>query len=313
MGTNHGGVSLVQQLQTEALNPEMAPEDLLRKAKVVAVKLDLSDRQAWIESELSGYADNKVPPYRILQGQLHALNPARGWVPLSSRDRNDAGMRDVPIQISIGEISHLLKESDGESALAMQLGSTIVSYGDALRERTPYRVHFGPSAFAQILDAVRNDILDWSLKLEKAGITGAGLSFSQSERELAHSPRVYVKVNNIENFAGVMGEVSGQATIKGGNKNETTGIAPTEARELLAQILKHSGDLSVTAEQREALNIEVDELRHELEAPRPKASRLKSGFECVKRILESAVSGASTDIVKTGIMAAITALLQRHA
>ena len=62
MATNRREPSLVEQLQAESLNSRVATEDLLRKAKVVAAKLDLLDFQAWIECELNGYTEkDKLP------------------------------------------------------------------------------------------------------------------------------------------------------------------------------------------------------------------------------------------------------------
>jgi len=67
-------LSLVEQLQAEALDRSVPTEDLLRKAKVVAAKLDLPDFLAWIEKELGGYdAGDAVPSYRVVSGEV------RGW------------------------------------------------------------------------------------------------------------------------------------------------------------------------------------------------------------------------------------------
>jgi AbiTii len=304
--------SLVEQLQAESLNRSVAIEDLLRKAKVVAAKLDLMEFQAWVECELSGYTEkDKVPRYRIVQGQLHGLNPMRGWIPLTPSSGTDGITRTQPVHQAISELSDLLHRgnSDAEGILAVPLGSMMVSYGGFMNERTLVQLHIDRAAFAQILDAVRNTILDWSLKLEKAGITGVGLSFSREEKHIAHSPKILVNVNTIEHFAGVMGENSGRATIHEGNRNLKSQIDPDDSRDILSQILKHIDELVLTGEQREALDVAINELQVAVEAPTEQPSRLRAMFESVKRILESAGSGAATDIVKVGIIAAIKVLL----
>lgn len=312
MAINRRKPSLVEQLQAESLNPRVATEDLLRKAKLVAAKLDLPEFQAWIDCELLGYDEkDKLPRYRTVQGQLHGLNSMRGWVPLTPSSLTDSVTRTQPVRSAVSEISDLLHRgnSDSEGMFAVPLGSMLVSWGGQMQERILVQLHIDRAAFAQILDAVKNTILDWSLKLEKAGITGVGLSFSSEEKTLAHSQKVFVKVNTIKNFAGVMGELSGQATIQGGDRNLNSGIRPDEASELLSQILKHINELILTVEQREALNAEIDRLQRGLEVPREHPSRLRSGFESIKRILESAGSGATTDIVKVGILTGIKILL----
>jgi hypothetical protein len=67
------------------------------------------------------------------------------------------------------------------------------------------RLQFGKSAIHVILDAVRNTILEWSLKLELAGILGSEMSFSSDERTTASEnaaslrPSVYISIGRMEN------------------------------------------------------------------------------------------------------------------
>ncbi|WP_433971895.1 hypothetical protein [Tunturiibacter lichenicola] len=50
----------------------------------------------------------------------------------------------------------------------------------------PFAVIISSGEAWGIVDAVRTALLDWSLKLEQAGIKGEDLSFSNEEREKAH-------------------------------------------------------------------------------------------------------------------------------
>ena len=71
--------SLVEELQAEALKPGVTASDLLRKALVVATKLDVQEMREWILCELDGYPEGqRVPPYREIRGQLMMNNPVRG-------------------------------------------------------------------------------------------------------------------------------------------------------------------------------------------------------------------------------------------
>ena len=47
------------------------------------------------------------------------------------------------------------------------------------------QVEIAKTCYLGILDAVRNAILTWSLKLEADGIVGEGLSFSPKEKKIA--------------------------------------------------------------------------------------------------------------------------------
>ena len=64
------------------------------------------------------------------------------------------------------------------------------------------------TCFIGVLDAVRNAILDWTLKLEQDGILGEGMTFSTEEKQTAmNNGPTY---NIAGNFHGVIGNVSSQ-------------------------------------------------------------------------------------------------------
>ena len=75
--------SLVIELQQEAINPEAKVSDLLRKALVVAAKLNVGEFRQWIEQELHGYKGDadSIPKYRHIKGELKATHPMYGLVP----------------------------------------------------------------------------------------------------------------------------------------------------------------------------------------------------------------------------------------
>src|SRR5258708_26555663 len=73
---------LVSEMQAKALDSDTEVTDLLRMAKVVAVKLNLDEFLLWIESELGGYEDLEIPSYRVLTGEMKARNPFHGLIPV---------------------------------------------------------------------------------------------------------------------------------------------------------------------------------------------------------------------------------------
>jgi hypothetical protein len=63
-------ISLVQQLQADAIQRSAPITDLLRKAKLVAAKLKRSDLSDWIGHEIGGYEgvpNSKLPAYRQIE------------------------------------------------------------------------------------------------------------------------------------------------------------------------------------------------------------------------------------------------------
>ncbi|MEO0541525.1 MAG: hypothetical protein AAFZ80_11770, partial [Cyanobacteria bacterium P01_A01_bin.105] len=80
--------SLVLELQRDALDSSISVLDILRKAYVVARKLDIEQFQKWIELELNGYNEHSIPDYRSVKGQLRAWNPYHGWHPIVTYDQS---------------------------------------------------------------------------------------------------------------------------------------------------------------------------------------------------------------------------------
>ncbi|MGI4683819.1 hypothetical protein ACR2Y7_26825 [Klebsiella pneumoniae] len=65
---------MVLRFQRMALDNETSTSDLLRMAKAIAVKLQLTDVIEWIDFELDGYpAGVTVPDYRITRGRILGL------------------------------------------------------------------------------------------------------------------------------------------------------------------------------------------------------------------------------------------------
>jgi len=85
---------------------------------------------------------------------------------------------------------------------------------------------------AAILDAVRSTVLEWALRLEKEGILGDGLRFTDAEKRRA-GKAMDIK---IENFQGIIGDVQ-QSTVTQ-NLNMTVQKGDFES---LRQFLKSEG------------------------------------------------------------------------
>jgi hypothetical protein len=83
--------SLVLELQGEALDPSSSVLNLLRKASLIAYKLDVQELLEWVNFELKGYTRySQVPKYRFVDGNLLVHNPVRGWIPVILYDAESA-------------------------------------------------------------------------------------------------------------------------------------------------------------------------------------------------------------------------------
>jgi len=178
---------LVLELQRDALNPAISVLVLLRKALVVAIKLNIQEFQHWVEKELNGYPKNSdLPQYRFMWGDLEALIPYHGWRQVEVSRQFHELICKTPVHQPISQIEALVERSkDPKSSLitiAPELEELLIEYYNI-----PYKIgiHIDGSQVKGVLEAVRDVVLTWSLKLEEDGILGEGMTFSQEEKQIA--------------------------------------------------------------------------------------------------------------------------------
>lgn len=230
--------SLVLEMQQQAMDSKVAVADVVRTALVVATKLNVPEFRDWCEGELHGYKRRDVPEYRKVEGQLKAWNPALGgFVPIIIRDADGAkALATRSVVQSIGELEKLYQESDSEGVLQMDLSPRVIN--EVFADTEEYQcgmvptVLLGPTQIYAILEAVRNAVLEWGLRLEKDGIVGQGMTFSADEKRKAESVTY-----NIGHFIGVLGTLTADS-VQIGDYNtihdtlKRRGVPQTECNEL---------------------------------------------------------------------------------
>lgn len=296
--------ALVLQLQAAALDPNTRVAELLRKAKVVSVKLDLTDEAAWIEGELDGYKHvDDVPGYRRIRGQIKGLNPYRGWQPVIFDDQElDRAASECTIFQSIASLEDAIsKSSDGKTNMVKPIPGHLQA---VLTQMTgidiEFQTHFSPTAAVTILDAVRNKILDWALSLEKAGILGEGMTFNVKEREAAKamsSGNVY----HIQNV-GVLGDVAHSSVTANQSASYTNG----ELSELRGSIEQIAAALSqLDGGIRTGVTPAIEAIRAELDQPVPNSSKLRTALASIRATCE----GAAGNLIASGIVGLVSKFL----
>ncbi|MTJ51200.1 hypothetical protein FJR38_00100 [Anabaena sp. UHCC 0253] len=190
--------SPIQDLQQEAYNPSVSVLDLLRKALIVATKLNITELQEWIELELKGYQDQPIPDYRKVAGTIRGWNQYHGWQPIVGHDEYTLALYTTACSPSIRQsISELVALIDsGENGLHLQLSpeleSVLIATVDA-----PIKISISSASIKRIVESVRDVILRWSVKLEKDGIIGEGINFTQQEKQIAgkHDYSSFIQIN----------------------------------------------------------------------------------------------------------------------
>jgi hypothetical protein len=193
-------MAIVLELQEEALKSNTDILSLLRKSSLIARKLDLKDFQDWINNELNGYKKSSVPDYREICGELKAWNPYQGWIPVVAPNNEMERMFNTrKIPDSIPSLNSLLLEVD--SQLSINVPAEMATYFNRFTAfETVYKIMVPKNAISNVVEQVKNKILDWAITLEENGILGEGLRFTTEEKAIAKSePQI---VNYISNFYG---------------------------------------------------------------------------------------------------------------
>jgi hypothetical protein len=182
------------ELQHEARDPSVRVDDLVRKAVEVATTLGIDDFRVWAENELQGYAgDTTIPAYRQVTGAVRAFHPSRGWIPVAVPDRDlQKRLESRAAGEPIGELEDLYHDPQEGDMLCLAQGPNaqqltledlmeLVPYSWVLRifgDTREYQPGTIPTLMISrptikgILDAVRSEVLRWSLALERQGIPG---------------------------------------------------------------------------------------------------------------------------------------------
>jgi hypothetical protein len=297
--------SLVEELQAGAMNPNVLVSTLLRQAKVVAHKLDLPELLEWVEQELNGYHGlaDPIGKYREYAPRIEAFDPYWGWKTVLFEDpqAKEILSKRRSLGASVPELEGFLK-GDEEYPIFIPLPDSL---------RVPMMQRHGVSDVGMrvsrtyvesVLAAVRNLILDWSLKLEKLGIKGEGMSFSAEEKGKAHRDNSSITIGSIGNFAGNIGSQSfDRSAIRA---TQTSNSVDLDAlRALAIQIKQHTNELP--KQSLPAVRAELEKIDEELAVASPNQSKIRAALGSMKNALE----GAAGSIIASGILAELTRLL----
>jgi hypothetical protein len=204
--------SVVLELQQLASDSGKNILDLLRKALLVATKLNLIEFKQWVQNELNGYKGSELPSYRQIHAQIKGRNPFHGLIPIGIPDKElERTLTAVPIHDSVSGLYDLIENKNPTDVLHMHMPFEAQRMISQMLD-TPFNnleVYWvlQRSQIVEILDAVRNTILEWSLKLESEGILGDGIAFSEEEKQKASSSTIIQHVENFH-FQGVLGSIT---------------------------------------------------------------------------------------------------------
>ena len=276
-----GGIivsSVVIELQRDLLANNCDIVSALRKAHIIASKLSLTEFDNWILSELNGYKcdEEKIPEYRQIMGELKALNPYRGWMPVLFQDgKMEKMICNRKINDSISAIIELSSKSDSNT-FQMSIPADAARAIDKMCTTpfpTSYIVSFSLHLLNEITDKVKNCLLEWTLTLEKQGIKGDEMIFNQTETDAAKEVP-----QQINNYYG---------TVINGNVEKT-------------QIT--SGDNNTVTMNTDISNALADEIRESLKNEQLSPDDIDNANELVDEVETKIIEKKSHKIIKASLV-----------
>jgi len=290
--------SVVLQLQRECLDSRVSILEILRKALVIARKLTLADAQTWIEKELNGYKNGDTPPlHRLLTGEIRVLNPYHGWQPVIFEDAEEAAYRrKCFVGQPIGELEDLIKRDDGVLQFSFD-PATLNQLMKGMNLPLPPTRVLDRSSLRGILDAVRNMVLDWTLKLEKDGIMGEGLAFTAKEKEAASTGHYTI------NYNAPVGTSQVQQATEG--STQSMPVVQTDFKalgEFVADLKRQIPALQLEKADGAQLKADADALDSHLTSPRPNRMVIEQLMASITSILE----GCTGSLLASGLLHRLT-------
>ena len=290
---------IVTELQRDCLDEGKSLISILRKARLIAAKLELTDLSDWIDQETDGYncSIKEFPYHRKGSGQPKFLNPYRGWCPLrTSTDWIGEQLHTVYLFQPVAELEHMLKNGDETLVISM-----FAPLEEIVQQQLPtpmqVGIHFSKAQIVKALDFTRNKTLNWTIELEARGILGEGLTFGQADKVVAQSVTNNIYGSNV----GVLGEVSGAAT------NSNFKSVNKISLERVADFVAQTESIIATLPTEQSKNIEslLEQIKNESCKSAPDKSKIQGILKSMRTIAE----GASGNIAAMGVIAAIDAII----
>lgn len=280
---------IVVQLENDIINNNTDIVSLLRKAKVIGVKLELNEFVNWVDLELNGY-DNidieNMPDYRkincpILKDVIESNRFGKQiYIKGSTVENITPEFKDklqlIPIKDAISEIKGLSEINEdyamlgltpeGESFLKKHVDATII-YNACPKLK-----------FDTIINQVINKLLNWVLQLEKEGILGEGLDFTEQEKDFAKENK-----NSLNIFIG--------SKVQIGDNNQIN--TKVEFNQILTElscirtILQYDEAKILTKDNIEDINEKIANIESEIKKPNPNNSFLKENVISIRNIIEN--------------------------
>ena len=287
--------SAVLSLQQKLLSSDCDLEECLRESHLIATKLDLDEFDKRVKLELYGYeADDHVPSYRKVKGQLKALNPYSGWIPTMINDtETERTITEYDLRNSISELQALISKGDND-IVVMIPGENQELLGKMFKTPIPmeFGLHITQAAVISVINKVQNTLLDWTLNLEKAGIAGDSMLFNDSERAAAKEHN-----STLNKYYGPTTVINAPTkNMQVANGNQTIEFSYSKASDLIDDISKRIEEESLDEEDKESIQALINTTKDAIDHKK-KPAFIKASLSAIKDFLIEAGANITADII----------------
>lgn len=275
--------ALVPELVNAAMSDVVTPNELLRRALVVARRLDVPEFVTWISNELNGYNSGDVPDYRHVRAQVMVENPYRGaYIPFFAAPQMMEMLSAFEVRQSLPELMKVAQSDSGiYSHFPSEVESTLMQMiEEAQGVRLRPALRFSTVQVEGIVEKVRCKVLEWALNLEAKGVLGEGMTFSEKEKQIVQEHHNY--------FGNITGSQI-QIGSDGSSQSQTQTMGNTEALSgLIALLEKTLRNDELSEEVSEELGADLTYLQAQATSPQPKWPVIRSITASIKSVLENA-------------------------
>jgi Asp-tRNA(Asn)/Glu-tRNA(Gln) amidotransferase C subunit len=307
-------VDILRQIQSDLLRQDAALSNILRKAKVLASQLRSDELGSWVSQELDGYKSKReLPDYRVLTtgcvGNLTDGFSIVERVDVPVWEVKDDRLREQITTFwaihGIRTIERFAVSQDQHFRLTPALTALVNSIvGEEGCGYVSLELAVGPPHFEQILDTVRNRLLEFVLKLDENWHID---DKPPSKDEVKHLVQVMIYNNQPGANMSVFDQRGQQVSYQynaAGNINMHSGL---NRNELAHELEKLRGEVERAKELRAIdQNVAVEAEYHLMQATKevrkdkPDKSSFLEHVHKTKSVLEgvAAATGLVTALVK---------------
>lgn len=288
---------IVIELQQEVLKQDCDIVNVLRRAHVIATKLQLTEFDSWITHELNGYPNQEVcPEYRKIKGVLKAFNPYQGWIPAMISDiEMETDVCERKMANSISEIVSLCQEEN--DLLSDFTGAQTEILNKIFRTTFPmkYALFIPRTSVMDIIEKVKNTILEWTLKLEEKGIIGDNMTFTEKEKNTATS--IPQTINNYYGDTKIVNSSGDNTTVVAGDNNNVS-FSYEKASKIIEEIEKSINDENLNQDDLETAKDILVDIRDKIDQKK-KPSIIKVTLSGLKDFLIGAGANIAAALIQS--------------